>query len=92
MKIIPSLLLPLTLALGLGACSSDVVSDFEKIVDKACACEDQACLDKVEEEAKKMQDKYPKDEISEDDMKELMKLGEKLRKCEDEIKSAEEEG
>lgn len=44
--------LPLLCAvlLGLGACSNEVVKKVGEMTDRACACRDAACADKIEKE------------------------------------------
>ncbi len=72
------------LSLSTACGSGGMIADAEKIADEMCACKDAACLEEVGKKASKMQEKYKdmKDKKpSEDDMKKLMAVAEKMQKC-----------
>jgi len=70
------------LAFAFGACGrkdSDKLKSYEKLVDKFCACKDEACMDGV---TKEMHDfKKNNEKPDEETMKKVKALNEKMTEC-----------
>lgn len=62
------------------ACGGGVADKAEEFADKICACEDAACLEKVMEEYKDLDDVKESD-LGEADRKKLEAAGDRVREC-----------
>jgi hypothetical protein len=76
-----SILVPLLLALAGSACSNEVVTKVKAMADRACACTDAACADKVEKDYYDFAKTNAKARGTEDERKQTEEHYSRMREC-----------
>lgn len=75
-----SILVPLLLALA-GGCSNEVVGKVEEMANRACACRDAACADKVEKDFYDFSKANAKARGSDEEHKQTREHYNRMREC-----------
>ncbi len=84
MKLVKLSLVAAVVSLGLSACGGDAgqwKDKYQKLIDEACACKDQGCMDKVSEKRRDLKKEFR--EKYKDDKENGKKIGKELSPMDD---------